>query len=171
MIFKIEKNDIDKNINALESDADIISSKIVQQEKAIELNVKEHVHISSELEEKRKQADHFFNNPWRRPKTTMDLRRVLDKDNNDLSLKIKELDISMISKKSDLDKYNEKRAELIRTLSPINIELEESVSRHDEHNSRFVNTSLEYDRNMNSLKIIDSDYEKTNSIYLVIYLN
>ena len=161
-----EKNDIDKNINALESDADIISSKIVQQEKAIELNVKEHVHISSELEEKRKQADHFFNNPWRRPKTTMDLRRVLDKDNNDLSLKIKELDISMISKKSDLDKYNKKRAELIRTISPINIDLEESVSRHDEHNSRFVNTSLDYDRNINSIKIIDSDYEKTNSIYL-----
>ncbi len=161
-----EKNDIDKDINTLEADIDIINSKIVQQEKAIELNVREHVHIVSELEEKRKQADHFFNNPWRRPKTTMDLRKILDNDNNDLAKKIKELDISLITKNSDLDKYKEKRAELIKTLSPINIELEESLSRYDEHNSRFINISNEYDKNMNSLKIIDADYEKTNSIYL-----
>ena len=61
-------------------------------------------YISSELEEKKREADHFFNNPWRRPKTTMDLRGVLTKDNNDLSLRMKELDISSVTKKSDLEK-------------------------------------------------------------------
>ena len=80
-----EKEDTEKNINSLESDIDILNTKIVQQEKAIELNVKEHVYISSELEQKRKQADHFINNPWRRPKTTMGLISGLDKENNNQS--------------------------------------------------------------------------------------
>ena len=161
-----EKIDIEKKINSLESDISIISSKIIQQEKAIELNVKEHLNISSELEEKKREADHFFNNPWRRPKTTMDLRGVLTKDNNDLSLRMKELDISLVTKKSDLEKYNEKRRELIKTLSPINTEHNETLSRYDDYKSRFINISLEYEKNINSLNIIEGDYEKTNLIYL-----
>ena len=161
-----EKEDIEKNINSLESDIDIINTKIVQQEKAIELNVKEHVYISSELEQKRKQADHFINNPWRRPKTTMDLRGVLDEENDNLSGKLKELDISLITKNSDLDKYHGKRIELIKTLSPLNIELEESVARNDEINSRFIDIRFEHEKNLNRLKVMETDYEKTNAIYL-----
>ena len=161
-----EKEDIEKNINSLESDIDIINTKIVQQEKAIELNVKEHVYISSELEQKRKQADHFINNPWRRPKTTMGLRGVLDKENNNLSGKIKELDIGLITKKSDLDKYKGKRTELIKTFSPLSIELEESVARHDQINSKFIDVRLDHEKNLNRLRVMEADYEKTNAIYL-----
>jgi hypothetical protein len=139
-----------------ESDIDIINTKIVQQEKAIELNVKEHVYISSELEQKRKQADHFINNPWRRPKTTMGLRGVLDKENNNLSGKIKELDIGLITKKSDLDKYKGKRTELIKTLSPLSIELEESVARHDQINSKFIDVRLEHEKNLNRLRVMEA---------------
>ena len=161
-----EKEDTEKNINSLESDIDIINAKIVQQEKAIELNVKEHVYISSELEQKRKQADHFINNPWRRPKTTMGLRSVLDKENNDLSGKIKELEIGLITKKSDLDKYKGKRTELIKTISPLNTELEESEARHDEINSKFIDVRLDHEKNLNRLKVMEDEYEKTNAIYL-----
>ncbi len=73
-----EKEGLENEITSIESDIEIANAKIVQQEKAIELNVKEHVYTSSELEQKRKQADYFFNNPWRRPKTTMSLKGVLD---------------------------------------------------------------------------------------------
>ena len=161
-----DKDEIEDDIISLESDIEIINSKILQQEKAIELNVKDHVDISSELAQKRKQADHFSNNPWRSPKTTIDLREVLGKENNDLSGRLKELDISLVTKKPSLEKYDDKVTELIKSLSPLNIELEESVTRYDEQSSRLINTSLEYEKSLNRLSVLEDDYKKTNSIYL-----
>ena len=161
-----EKDETEADKISIESEIDMISSKIVQQEKAIELNLKEHVYTSSDLEQKRKQSDHFSSNPWRTPKTTIDLRDVLAKETSDLALRIKELDISLITKNANFEKYNDKRIELIRLLSPLNIELEESVNRYDEQDSRYLNTSHEHDKILTSLNILGSDYQKTSSIYL-----
>ena len=47
-----EKEGLENEITSIESDIEIANAKIVQQEKAIELNVKEHVYISTELEQK-----------------------------------------------------------------------------------------------------------------------
>ena len=160
-----EKEGLENEITSIESDIEIANAKIVQQEKAIELNVKEHVYTSTELEQKRKQADYFFNNPWRRPKTTMSLKGVLDKDRHDFESRIKELDISLISKKIDLENYKNKKTEILKTLSPLKIKLEESSSLYDEQSSRLINVNLEYEKHLNLLRSIEDDHKKTSQTY------
>ena len=95
----------------------------------------------------------------------MSLKGVLDKDRHDFESRIKELDISLISKKTDLGNYKNKKIEILKTLSPLKIKLEESSSLYDEQNSRLINVNLEHDRHLNILRSIEDDYKKTSQTY------
>ena len=95
----------------------------------------------------------------------MALKGVLDKDRHDFESRIKELDISLISKRTDLGNYKNKKTEILKTLSPLKIKLEESSSLYDEQNSRLINVNLEHDKHLNILRSIEDDHKKTSQTY------
>ena len=160
---EIEEND--EELNSNETDIQLYDANIIQQEKAIELTLKEHVELSSDLNQSIKQDNYFTNNPFRSPNTTLDLKRVLEKDGQLLEKDIKDLNMKLIVKKSVLDKHKEERLELIKKITPLNLELEKIVDRLNKNKSTLISVKQQYENCVNDLAIIDNDFHHTSSIH------
>ena len=160
---EIEEND--EELNSNETDIQLYDANIIQQEKAIELTLKEHVELSSDLNQSIKQDNYFTNNPFRSPNTTLDLKRVLEKDGQILEKDIKDLNLKLIAKKSVLDRHKEERLELIKKITPLNLELEKIVDRLNKKKSTLISVKQQYENCINDLAIIDNDFHHTSSIH------